>query len=135
MAYRHEWGRPAEIAAGAFLSFAEDVKAVCAVVRPRLGLFGGIRITEGGLFGGPRLTGDIVKFNGWPPRRVGYEPFWVTRVNGEKYGGAYRDRKPDEDGLYWDYVQMNQNPYDVVVRAALLSLCHHVCIVESDGPR
>src|SRR5436305_15283511 len=104
-----------ELPADAFGRFVDEVRLFCNAVRPRLALFGGIRITGGGLLRRPVLTRDEVNINGWPPMRAGYEPFNLTRVYSEKYGSAYRDRKPDDVGLYWDYVQTNGNAYDVVV--------------------
>lgn len=138
MGYVHSWGRPMEVPVGRFRSFADDVRKLCAAVRPPLWLFGGgVLITGGGLFTRPVLTDEMVSFNGWPPRSVGYEHLCVMRVYSEKWNGQYRDRQPEEDGLYWDYVKTNQNPYDVVVTAALASLCHHVpeCVIDSNGAR
>jgi hypothetical protein len=126
-----------ELPVDLFRAFANDVRKLCEAVRPRW-LFGrGIRITGGGLFTRPVLTDDMVSFNGWPPRLGGYEHFCVMRVYSEKWDGYYRNRRPDEDGLYWDTVKTNQLPYDVVVTAALVSLRHHVAELafDSDGSR
>lgn len=127
MGYCHYWGRPMELSPEQFISYVFEVKQLRDAVKPRFWFFGGVKITGGLRWGGPTFTDRIINFNGRP----GCENFLVTRIYSEKH----KNRSPKDDGLYWDYVKTNQNPYDVVVTAALLSLLHHVpeAAVESDG--
>jgi hypothetical protein len=61
--------------------------------------------------------------------RCSYETFSLPRV-------VERQREPDEDGLYIDYVKTAFRPYDIAVTAALLVAKRHLgngLIIQSNG--
>jgi len=104
MGLTHHWERPTEFPAEAFAKASADAKIVMKKSGVLLAGF------EGG--GEPVFTSDAIMFNGKAP----CEPFEIHAVEFDDRG---RER-------FFGHCKTEHRPYDLVVKAVLIVLRHHL---------
>jgi hypothetical protein len=116
MGYTNHWQRPTELDATAFGKAVADLRRVLPDLGVTLAGFDG--------HGTPTLDDDHIVFNGKVPHLC--EPFEIARVEFDPRG---RDR-------FFSFCKTEHQPYDLVVKAALIILFRHLgesLAVGSDG--
>jgi hypothetical protein len=116
MGYTNYWTRTPELAVAAFSAAVADLKTIMRKLNIRLGGCDGT--------GKPVFRADMIEFNGRKPRD--YETFAVERVV------TARDGEP----MIFEFCKTRQEPYDLAVQVALITLKQHLgatISVSSDG--
>lgn len=120
MAYQHAWYTPAVLSENKFRLLSRDVQKVCDYAQKQLKikLYGAVDETDTS----PEFNEDSFYFCG----RQSTMTFGIS----SHHGGL-----PEEDGLCFDYVDTNKEPFDIPVCMSLILLLYHFpeCRLRSDG--
>ncbi len=120
MGYTHYWQKPKELDSEIFKLFADDVRKI--IRRVTDGEWHGKKlvIRNGDGKGEPKITNDIVLFNGDAETGSACERFCINRVDKDERSGTDKlnDRK---GGTYFRFCKTNLEPYDLVVVASLIA--------------
>ena len=120
MPYQHAWYTPDVLSEKKFSQLSKDVAKVCDYAQKQLKikLYGAVDETDVP----PAFTEDSFYFCG----RQSTMTFGIH----SHHGGL-----PEENGLYFDYVETNKEPFDIAVCMSLILLLYHFpeCRLRSDG--
>jgi len=139
MGYTHYWHRKKDLSNG-WNKFIEDVRRVYENLPKHSETAGGyykdrvIKICGGFGEDEPRFDENEVWFNG--DGELGHETFWLPRVFNTSKDFWGFERKPDENGYYFDCCKTARKPYDLLVCCVLILAKTHFnnrIKIDTDG--